>query len=107
MPLNPVQVLFVREVARPTIERLIRLKSELDAFVLDFDNQWTPIPTSAVALDDNDTGTAPRADAPALTGAQVTQLRGFCANMSGQISGPALNTLVQVAVRSVESILRS
>lgn len=106
MPLNPVQVKFVNEVVRPMTERIILFRSQLDAFVLDFDNQQTPLPTSATALDDNADGTAPRADAPQLTGAQCTQLRNFAIGMRDQISGTALNTLIQVAVRDIENILR-
>jgi hypothetical protein len=107
MPLNPVQVQYVNAVVRPMIERLILFRSELDAFVLDYDNQQTPLPTTAAVLDDNAAGTAPRTDAPTLTGAQVAQLRTFCAGMRDQISATALNTLVQTAVRSVEAILRN
>lgn len=106
MPLNQVQVKFVNEAVRPTIERLIFFRSQLDAFVLDYDNQQTVLPTTATVLDDNADGSAPRPDAPQLTGAQVASLRTFCANMRDQISTTALNTLVNVAVRPVEMILR-
>lgn len=106
MALNPVQVKFVNEVVRPMVEKLIRFRSELDAFTLDFANQLTPLPTTAAALDDNSTGTAPRTDAPNITGAQVVSLNTFCTNMRDQISGASLNTLVSVAVRPVEQILR-
>lgn len=107
MALNPVQVKFINEAVRPTIEKLILFRSQLDAFVLDFDNQQTALPTNGTVLDDNQDGTAPRTDAPQLTGAQVSQLRTFCANMRDQISGTALNTLVALSVRPVETILRS
>ena len=106
MALNSVQVKFVNEAARPMVEQLILFRSKLDAFVLDYDNQQTPLPTTAAVLDDNSEGTAPRTDAPQITGAQAQSLRTFCANMRDQITGACLNTLVQVAVRSVESILR-
>lgn len=42
MPLNPVQVKFVNEAVRPMVERVIFFRSQLDAFVQDFDNQQTP-----------------------------------------------------------------
>jgi hypothetical protein len=106
MALTPVQVNFVNQAVRPTIEQLILFRSRLDAFILDFDNQQVPLPTNATVLDDNDTGTAPRADAPQLTGAQVSALRTFCFNMKGQLSDANLATLVSVSVRSVETILR-
>lgn len=106
MALTPVQVTFVNDVVRPMVEKLILFRSQLDAFVLDFDNQQSPIPTNASVLDDNNTGTAPRTDAPNITGAQANSLRGFCANMRDQISGVALNTLISVAVRDIEAILR-
>src|SRR5687768_392321 len=104
MALSEVQVKFVNEVVRPMIERVILFRSQLDAFVLDkiervilfrsqldafvldFDNQQTPVPTNATVMDDNSSGTAPRTDAPQLTGAQITSLRNFCAGMRDQIS---------------------
>ena len=107
MPLTQVQVKFVTEAVRPMVEKLILFRSQLDAFVLDFDNPQTPLPTNGTVLDDNATGDAPRPDAPQLTGAQVTALRNFAAGMRDQISGTSLNTLVTVAVRSVEQILRN
>jgi hypothetical protein len=106
MALNQVQVQFVNDVVRPMVEKLIRFRSEMDAFVLDFDNQQTPLPTNATVLDDNAGGTAPRTDAPNITGAQVSNLRTFCANMRDQITPTSLNTLISVAVRPVEVILR-
>lgn len=106
MPLSVPQVKFVNEAARPMIERLIRIRSELDAFVVDFDNLQVALP--AGNLDDNDTGTAPRADAPVLTAADVTNLRNFCANMRNIIDNTAgaYTTLVRLSVRPVEQILR-
>jgi len=104
MPLNQVQVAFVQEAVRPMIEQIILFRSRLDAFVLDFDNQQTPLPTTAAVLDDD--GAAPRSDAPTLTGTQVSALRGFCANMRDQVTAGQLNTLISTAVRSMEDILR-
>lgn len=107
MPLNQVQVAFVRDVIRPMVEKLIRFRSELDAFVLDFDNQQTALPTNATVLEDNADGLTPRADAPNITGAQATSLRNFCLGMRDQITPANLNTLINVSARSVETILRS
>jgi hypothetical protein len=106
MALNQTQVKFVNEAIRPMVEELILFKSKLDAFVLDFDNQQTPLPTNATVLDDNDAGTAPRIDAPQITGAQATSLRTFCFNMSAQITPASLAALVNVSARPVEHILR-
>jgi len=106
MPLSTVQVKFVNEAARPTIEQLIAMRYTLDAFVLDFDNQQDPIPTDATVLDDDSSGTSPRTGAPELTGANVQSLRNFAANMRDQINGPALNALVALAVRPVSTIIR-
>jgi hypothetical protein len=107
MALNQVQVKFVNEAIRPMIEKLIRFRSELDALVVDFDNQQTPLPTDGTVLTDNTDGSAPRADAPQITGAQATALRTFCAGMRDQINASAHNILVQLSVRSVEQILRN
>jgi hypothetical protein len=105
--LNPVQRAFVNETVRPMIERLIQFRYELDAFVLDYDNQQAPIPTLADVLNDNADGTAPRTDAPELQGSQLLQLRNFAANMRDQISGAALNALVSLAVRDVLTVMKS
>jgi hypothetical protein len=106
MALDPVQVAFVNESVRPTIEKLIQFRYALDAFVLDFDNQQNPLPTDATVLDDNATGTAPRTDAPQIAGSEATQLRNFAANMRDQISSVALDSLVELAVRPVAVIIR-
>jgi len=106
MPLNPVQVAFVQDAVRPMIEGIILFRSKLDAFVLDFDNQQTPLPTTAVALDDNPAGMAPRSDAPTITGQQVSNLRTFCANMRDQVTTTNLNALITLSVQTLEAILR-
>ncbi len=105
MPLNLTQVSFVR-TSRQMIERLIKMRFELDAYVLDFDHQQVPLPTDAVALDDNSTGTVPRDDAPELTGAKVQSMRNFAAGMRDQINDVALASLVELAVRDVDTIVR-
>ena len=107
MALNPVQVAFVREVVRPLVERIILHCNQLDAFIADYDNQQTPIPNSgSTPLDDNNDGTAPRIDAPQLTGDQIGALRTFVGNMRAAVSAGSYNALVSVSVRSVEAILR-
>jgi|GEM_PF-5946634 len=105
--LNNVQRTYVNEVARPMIERLIKFRYELDAFVLDTDNMQNPIANIADVLNDAEGGTSPRADAPTLQGNQITQLRNFAANMRDQINAATLNTLVSLSVRSVQDILRN
>lgn len=104
--LNEVQRTYVNEVARPMIERLIAFRYALDAFVLDTDNQQTPIANVADVLNDNADGSAPRSDAPQLLGSHITSLRNFAAGMRDQISAGALNTLVQVSVRDVQTIIK-
>lgn len=103
--LDPVQRAYINEVARPMIENLIRFRYQLDAFVLDTDNQQNPIPNISDVLNDNDSGTAPRSDAPQITGANITQLRNFAASMRDQISQTALTALVKLAVRDVQTII--
>lgn len=104
--LNQVQRDYVNDVARPMIERLINIRYQLDAFVLDTDNQQTAIPNIADVLNDGVTGLSPRNDAPTLNGNQITQLRNFAATMRDQINGPALNALIQSAVRPIQLILK-
>ena len=104
--LNQVQRDYVNGVVRPMVESLIKFRYSLDAFVIDADNQQTPIPNTADILNDNIDGLSPRSDAPNLLGSQVTQLRNFAANMRDQITGASLNTLVQLAVRDVQNIIR-
>lgn len=106
MPLNPVQTQFVG-TSRQMIERLIRFRSELDAYVLQYANQQTPVPVDGTVLDDNPSGTGPRADAPQLTGTNLANLNTFCTNMRGQLSAANLDVLVRLSVRSVEAILRT
>ena len=108
MPLNPVQVKFANEVVRPFIEKIILHCSQLDAFISDYDNQQTPLPSSgATPIDDNATGTAPREDAPTLTGAQIGAFRTFVGNMRAQVSAGNLASLIEASVRPLEAILRN
>ena len=103
--LNEVQVAYVNEVVRPMIERLVRVYSQLDAFVLEAGNQQDAIANTADQLADEDGSTA-RTDAPALTGQHVAQLLTFATNMRDQINGAALNTLIALMVRDYETVIR-
>lgn len=105
--LNEVQRAYINETVRPMIERIILFRDELDAFVLEADNQQTPIPNVADTLNDGTGGITPRTDAPTLQGTHVTQLRNFAAGMRDQISGAALNALVALSVRDVRTITRT
>lgn len=105
--LNEVQVKFVNETVRPMIEDLIAMRYRLEAFVLDFDNQQTPIVSDAQVLNDGAGGVTNRSDAPTLTGTNITQLRTFANNMLGQLSGASLNALIALAVRDVNTIVKS
>lgn len=104
--LNEVQRAYINETVRPMIERIIKMRDDLDAFVIEADNQQTPIPNVADTLGDGPNGTAARADAPVLQGTHVTQLRNFAAGMRDQINGAALNSLVALAVRDYSTITR-
>ena len=107
MPLNPVQVRDVQEMIRPMIEEIILLCDTFDTFIRDYDNQQTPIPnTGSTPLDDNADGTAPRSDAPTITGAQVGQLRTFVGNMRAQVSAANLNALIELLAQPLAAILR-
>ena len=109
MPLNQVQIDFVNEAARPHLETFIRAVHELDTFVADYDAlQGTAdsIPEDATVLDDGDGGTAPRADAPTLTGADLKNLRDFSANASAVLTAPANAALIARMVRPLAVVLR-
>lgn len=106
MPLNQVQVQFVREAARPMINVLILFHSKLNAFVADYDNQQTPLATTAAVLDDNESGNGPRIDVPTIQGLQIQQLRNFCASMRDQITAVSLNSLIALSDRPLETIIR-
>lgn len=103
--LDDVQKKFVNEACRPLIEDLIKFHSRLNSFVLDYDNQQTPITVDTEVLNDG-TGDNPRTDAPNLTGQRLSQLRTFSANMRDQISAATLDILIELAVRDVNTILR-
>lgn len=102
--LNEVQRAYINGTCRPMIERLIKLCDELDSFLLEAANQQTPITNNGDDLGDGASGTAPRTDAPKLTGAQIASLVTFATNLRAQINASALNTLVSVAVRDVATI---
>ena len=103
MPLNPVQIAFLNEAARPHMETLVRNLHELDTWVADYDAlQAGPdnLPQTTAILDDG------RADAPALTGANVKALRDFSENMSAIVTPGAKQVLTGLMVRSLSAVLR-
>lgn len=104
--LNQVQRDYINGVVRPMVEKIINFRYQLDAFVLDADNQQTPIPNVADILNDGNAGTVPRSDAPTILGTQVTQLRNFAAGMRDQVNTAALNALTAIAVRDIPTIIR-
>ena len=104
--INEVQRLFVQEAARVMIEDLIRVKAAADAFVADYDNQQTPITENAEVINDAVGGAGPRLDAPNITGNDILALRNFSSNISDQISSVAEQSLIELAVRPVDSIRR-
>lgn len=105
--LNEVQRTFVGDVARPMVERLIAFRAELDLFIQDYDNQQAPVLNNADQLGDNAAGTAPRTDAPILTGANLASLRTFCGNMVTQLSDANRNAMIALAVRDLRTIVKS
>ena len=103
MPLNPVQIAFLNEAARPHMETLVRNLHELDTWVADYDAlQAGPdnLPEDGTVLDDG------RVDAPTLTGANVKALRDFSANMSAIVTPGARRVLIGLMVRSLGTVLR-
>lgn len=107
MPLNTVQQDFVNGAARPHMETLVRILHELDSFVADYDALQATgdaLPIDATVLDD--AGSAPRDDAPNLTGADLQNLRDFSANMSAVVGAAAKQTLIARMVRSLSKVLR-
>jgi hypothetical protein len=102
--LTPVQVKFVNEAVRPTLERLIRADTALRNYVDDFDNQQTPILTNGNDLGDDAAGTAPRTDAPVLTGTLISQLRTF-AN-ARLLSTAERNAIIALLVRDLDTVTR-
>ncbi len=104
--LNIVQKALVNETVRPALERMVKIRYYLDALVLELDNQQNPIAATADVLNDAQTGDAPRGDAPNLTGTNIAQLRAFADNMRTQIDATALNSIVALCVRDVDTIIR-
>lgn len=108
MALNQVQVKFINEAARVHMESIVKALHTLDTFVADYDAlQATAdaLPEDATVMDDNTTGTAPRADAPQLTGLNVKQLRDFSASMSAVVNAAAKQVLVGKMVRPLGTVL--
>lgn len=109
MPLNQVQVDHVNEAVRPHMETLIRVLHELDTFVADHDalqNSADALPTDTTVMDDGPGGTAPRTDAPQLTGAQVQTLRDLSANMSAEVNAATKDILIGKMVRPLAVVLQ-
>ncbi len=57
-------------------------------------------------MTDDRGGTAPRADAPELTGLVLKQLRDFSASMSAIVTPAAKTTLISKMVRSLGVVLK-
>lgn len=107
MPLNEVQVDHVNGVVRPFLERLILALDTIDTFVAEYDalqGGANALPTDGTVLDDGAGGTAPRTDAPQLTGAQVALLRDRAASMSAVLSASEKRTLIDKMVRDLATI---
>jgi hypothetical protein len=104
--INQVQRTFVQGSARQHIETVIRFKSLLDSYVDDYDNQQTPIAETADIINDNRDLTAPRDDAPNLTGNDLKTLRDLSQIMSNTLDTAYENDLISLAARPVSSIRR-
>ena len=107
MALNQVQQDFINNAARPHMESMIRIVHELDTFIADYDAlQATAdaLAVDAVVLDD--AGSAPRSDAPNLTGADIQNMRNFSQNMSLVIGNTAKTVLIGKMVRSLNTVLK-
>jgi histidine ammonia-lyase len=107
MALNQVQQDFVNGAARPQMEVIVRILHELDTFVEDYDalqGSADALPTDSTVLDD--AGSAPRDDAPELTGAQLQTLRNVSENMSLEINAATKDTLISKMVRPLAIVLK-
>lgn len=104
--LDVVQRKFIQEACRPLVEEFIRFHSQLNSFILDYDNQQNPIAVDKDTLNDGDKD-SPRSDAPYLTGSDIEQLRTFAVNIRDQISKETLDMLVKLAVRDVNTIIQN
>ena len=101
MPVNPGQYAFINGAGRPFMETFIRGVYNLDDFVADYDALQASIdalPEDATALDDG------RTDAPALTGADLKNLRDFAANMSAVLTPAAKQILIGLMVRPLTKV---
>jgi len=108
MALNQVQVDFVNEAARPHMEEIIRALHVLDTFVADYDaiqGSADALPEDATVLDDGAGGTAPRTDAPQLTGVQVKTLRDLSNSMSAVVIQATKTVLISKMVRPLSQVL--
>jgi hypothetical protein len=109
MALNIVQRDFVNDAARPHMEQIVKALHVLDTFVADYDalqSSADALPVNSTVLDDGPDGTAPRDDAPVLTGGQVKALRDLSASMSAVIDAPTKEILISKMVRALAVVLR-
>lgn len=104
--LSPQQRQHVNETVRPAIEQLVAIHDWLDGLVTELSNQQEPIANTSDLLGDGPDGTAPRTDAPTLTGQNVAQLLTFATGMRDQITNVALSALVKLSVRDYNTIKR-
>lgn len=107
MALNQVQADFVNNAARPHMEEVVKALHVLDTYVADYDAlqaSGDALPVDATVLDD--ALTAPRDDAPQLTGADLQNLRDFSANMSAVVGATAKQVLIGKMVRTLNNVLK-
>lgn len=105
---NQVQRDFINNAARPHMEEMIRMIHVLDTYIADYNALQASadvLPTTAAILDDG-TDTAPRDDAPQLSGEDLANMATFSANMSAVVGAVAKQTLIGKMVRNLNSVLR-
>ena len=105
--LNEVQRAFISETVRPFLEDMVRITSRMDTFMLDYDNQQNAIATTETDLGDGVDGTAPRTDAPVMTGTQLGTLRTIVTTMRAGITAGQYNALISLLVRDLNTVIRS
>lgn len=108
MALNQVQVTFVNEAVRVHMERFVLALEVLDTFAADYaaiQGSADALPEDATVMDDNAAGTAPRADAPQLTGAQIKTLNDLSVSMSAVVTPSVKTTLISKMVRPLAVVL--
>ena len=103
--LDPVQVAFMNETVRPTLESLVRFKFQIDTFILDYDNQQNAIATTATDLGDGVDGTAPRVGAPVWTGTRLAQFRTLSGSMADALDGTTLDVMIELLVIALKNVV--